>query len=92
MKVKIEIWQNKFNSEWNCDITTSIGSQDETEHWAVEDFCTLLNLFDEKFSGAKCIVSENKSCDHGFEAIPDSYDVRTCSYKARCYKCGFIPE
>ncbi len=58
MKMTIEIWQSTFNSEWNCDITTSNTSQDETEHWAVEDFCALLNLLGEKFPNAKCIAKE----------------------------------
>lgn len=31
-------------------------------------------------------------CEHVFEPIPSSYDVRRCSYRARCIKCGFIPD
>ncbi len=58
MKVTIEIWQSSFNSEWNCDITTTTTNSDETEHWAVEDFCALLNLLSEKFPGAQFIARE----------------------------------
>lgn len=35
---------------------------------------------------------ESLRCEHVFEPIPESYDVRTCSYRARCIKCGFKPD
>lgn len=99
MKVKIEIWQNIFNSEWSCDITTNTSTAsrlDETEHWAVEDFCALLKLLGERFPGAKCVALdksvENLTCEHIFEPIPESYDACRCSYRARCVKCKFVPD
>lgn len=68
MKLTIEIWQNKFNSEWNCDITTITDSQSATEYWAVDDFCALLSLVGEKIPSAKCVSldkpTEYKSCEH----------------------------
>ena len=55
MKITIEIWQSEFNSEWNCDITSRNCGDDETEHWAVENFCALLNLLSDRFPKAKFI-------------------------------------
>lgn len=55
MKVTIEIWQSKFNDEWNCNITTTKDEQPATEYWAVEDFCELLNLIGDRFPKAKII-------------------------------------
>ncbi len=58
MKVTIELWQSSFNEEWNCDISTGENGPDETEYWAVEDFCALLRLISEKFPNAKCVNKE----------------------------------
>ena len=53
MKLTIEIWQSTFNDEWNCDIKTQKGDKDETEYWAIDNFCNLLNLIDSKITNAK---------------------------------------
>lgn len=52
MKITIEIWQCKFNDEWNCDITTS-EDPEAKNYWAVENFCELLNLVASKLPKAK---------------------------------------
>lgn len=56
MKVEIEIWQSKFNGEWNCNIRTIKENDDSTEYWAVENFCDLLNMICEKIPNAKCVA------------------------------------
>lgn len=58
MKVTIQLWQSQFNDEWNCDISTNENGYDETDSWAVEDFCSLLKLLSKKFPNAKCITEE----------------------------------
>ncbi len=58
MKVTIELWQSSFNDEWNCNVRTEHDGFDETDYWAVEDFCALLRLISEKFPNAKCVNKE----------------------------------
>ncbi len=53
MKVTIEIWQNTFNDEWNCNITTTNGGACETEYWAVQNFVDILALCGKHFHNAK---------------------------------------
>lgn len=61
MKVNIEMWQDKFNGEWHCNITTTKDGKDTTEYWAVEDFVALLEIISVKIPNAKCIgKSESK--------------------------------
>ena len=60
MKITIELWQSSFNGEWNCDISSGENSFEETQHWAVEDFCALLNLISERFPKAKCISKDKE--------------------------------
>jgi hypothetical protein len=58
MKITIEIWQSSFNSEWNCNISSAENGLDETEYWAVDDFCALLNLISTKIPHAKYLLSK----------------------------------
>lgn len=53
MKITINIWQSSFNDEWNCVINSEENGFDETEYWAVDNFCSLLNLIADKFPKAK---------------------------------------
>jgi hypothetical protein len=55
MKMTITIWQNSFDEEWNCDIQTCDGGEDTMAYWAMDDFCALLRLINERFEKAKFI-------------------------------------
>lgn len=52
MMVKIEIWKNKFDEEWNCNITTE-ELQSSTEYWALDNFYVLLKIISERIPNAK---------------------------------------
>ncbi len=58
MKVIIEIYQSKFNDEWDCNIRTQDSDYNETKYWSTDNFCDLLKLLSDVFPKSRCIGAD----------------------------------